>query len=232
VTTFSDSIKAKTDSIEIDVPKTLYELRKTPIPVQFPGRIDHSILKENFKIFVNPSISEVLCTTTAEALAMGKFVIIPIHPSNKFFMKFPNCLGYRNKLEFAANLRWALSHEPEPLSDELAFEFTWEAATERFIKNAAITNFEARTRSKLGTTKTDDRIACFHNEIGKGMKGDVIRKVLGAGPVSDQVKYKMEKNEEKSEMNEDPVDGIEGLTEKLRFSAFARTIRSSFLKSL
>lgn len=239
VSGFSGSIKTKTDSIEIDLPKSLYELRKKPIPAHFPGRVDHSLLNEQYKIFVNPSVSEVLCTTTAEALAMGKFVVIPVHPSNFFFMKFPNCLAYRDKMEFAASLRWALNHEPKPLTEELVHEFTWEAATERFIASAAITNFEARSRSKLGKSKIDERIAWFHNEIGKGVKGDVIRKVLGGGPVSDQVRYEMEKlegfeveSESNHEVEYENFEEDQGLPVKLRASAFVKAMHSSVMRSL
>jgi len=62
------------DSINaVELPQTLHELiRRKPIPATFPGRVDHGELTD-FKIFLNPSTSEVLCTTTAEALAMGKF---------------------------------------------------------------------------------------------------------------------------------------------------------------
>ena len=190
----SKSLRFATESIDFDsLPKSRFELlRRNPIPAAFPGRVDHAKLK-NYKVFVNPSVSEVLCTTTAEALAMGKFAIIPVHPSNEFFLKFPNCLAYRTKLEFAANLKWALTHEPEPLTPELSFEFTWEAATERFVKAAAITKKESHARAKLRLSKLDERIAFFHNELGKGAKGDALRKVLGGGPISHQVKYEAER---------------------------------------
>lgn len=230
---FSRSIKSTTDAIEL--PKSRYEWRKNPIPAQFPGRVDHSLLTNQYKVFVNPSVTEVLCTTTAEALAMGKFVIIPVHPSNTFFLKFPNCLAYRNKMEFAANLRWALNHDPEPLTASLAREFSWEAATERFVTAVAITKREAHYRSRLGTTKVDERIAWFHNEVSKGAMGDVLRKALGGGPVSDQVKYELEKEEaDKFEEMGELDDGEEanGLTEKFRKSSLVRAIQATFLGSL
>ena len=184
--TIHGKAKATLEQLSEDLPKTFYELRRQPIPSTFPGRVDHAALKDSHSIFVNPSVSEVLCTTTAEALAMGKFAIIPVHPSNTFFLKFPNCLAYRNKREFVANLRWALTHDPEPLTPELAREFTWEAATDRLISAASITHQEAQERERLGRSRLDSRIAWIHNELGKF---DVVRKVFGAGPVSDQVKY-------------------------------------------
>jgi len=218
------SIRETTESLEFDLPKRFYELRRTQIPASFPGRIDHSALKEEYSIFVNPSVSEVLCTTTAEALAMGKFVVIPVHPSNTFFLRFPNCLAYRNKFEFVANLRWAMLHEPDPLTPELAHEFTWEAATERFMEAATITFAEAKERERLGRTKFDERIAWFHNELGKGNRGDTIRKVLGAGPASQQVRYQQQRDGD-----EDDEEGFGG---KFLGSSLAAAIRSTVSNGL
>lgn len=236
----SQTIRSAKESLEFDLPRTPHELRKTPIPASFPGRVDHALLKEQYKVFVNPSVTEVLCTTTAEALAMGKFAIIPDHPSNLFFMQFPNCLSYRNKWEFAANLNWALTHDPEPLTSELLYQFSWEAATERFIAASAITRREAREREQLGKSKLDERIAWFHNELGKGAKGDVLRAMCGGGPISHQVRYETEKKEaemvalvvSKEEIMEptkkiEEVDDDEGLPLKFRRSVFAEAIRST-----
>jgi len=114
----------------------------------FHGPIDHSELGFTHKIFVNPSLSEVLCTTVAEALAMGKFVVLPNHPSNDFFAQFPNCLPYSNKEEFVGNLYYALTHAPEPLTEEYSHALSWEAATERFAAAGSVSVAEAEAMDK------------------------------------------------------------------------------------
>jgi len=61
--------------------KSRFKWRRTPIPARFLGVQDHIIVRDipEQKIFLNMSTTEVLCTTSAEALAMGKFVILPKH---------------------------------------------------------------------------------------------------------------------------------------------------------
>lgn len=76
----------------------------------------------------------MLCTATAEALAMGKFVICADHPSNEFFRSFPNCLTYETSEEFVAKVKEAMENEPRPLTPEQRYHLSWEAATHRFME--------------------------------------------------------------------------------------------------
>lgn len=62
-------------------PLARFKWRRTPLPARFLGGKDHVIVRDmpEQKIFLNMSTTEVLCTTSAEAIAMGKFVILPEH---------------------------------------------------------------------------------------------------------------------------------------------------------
>ena len=145
------------------------------VPIVMHPAIDHANpALHGYRVFVNPSTSEVLCTATAEvraalattpsrrrapicaarsprrhrrwggspelpvtepfpiasrltvsartppcvlqALAMGKKVLIPRHPSNLFFEQFSNVLMYEERSELAALLREALATPPLPMS--------------------------------------------------------------------------------------------------------------------
>ena len=158
--------------------------KKGNLPVTFHGAKDHALLTE-YKVFVNPSVSEVLCTTIVEALAMGKWVICPKHPSNQFFEQFPNCLTYTNDEEFAANIYWALHNDPRPLSESLRYSLTWEAATDRFIEASKITR-EMQAKSK---TVTDKFWAWAHEMVGSGNHGDLVRLWAGGRSASNQIEY-------------------------------------------
>jgi len=150
--------------------------RRENLPLQFFGPQDHADESIwDYKVFVNPSLSDVVATTTAEALAMGKFVVVAKHPSNEFFSEFPNCLVYETPDEFSACLRRALSSDPEPMSDEWRRQLTWEAATERLLQAA-----EARDdlRSRVTDKFVEDAIFNVHNSL---IRVEAIRRATGGG---------------------------------------------------
>ncbi|GLC35497.1 hypothetical protein PLESTB_000201000 [Pleodorina starrii] len=151
------------------------EASRRNLALSFRGARDHADASlQDYKVFINPSLSDVVATTTAEALAMGKFVVCADHPSNKFFEQFPNCLIYRSPDEFSVQLHRALTSDPQPLSSDQLHSLTWEAATERFLDIA-----ELRPGS-IGPLDValDNVLAAAHNVL-TGMEG--LRVAAGAG---------------------------------------------------
>ncbi|OAY40744.1 digalactosyldiacylglycerol synthase 1, chloroplastic [Manihot esculenta] len=109
--------------------------KRLDLNVNFLKGRDHADdFLHGYKVFINPSVSDVLCTATAEALAMGKFVVCADHPSNEFFMSFPNCLTYKTPEDFVAKVKEALANDPQPLTSEQRYNLSWEAATQRFVQ--------------------------------------------------------------------------------------------------
>jgi digalactosyldiacylglycerol synthase len=130
---------------------------------------------------------------------MGKWVIVPKHPSNDFFLQFSNCLQYSTKNEFVELMQFALANPVhfavtglEEAQDRSQFyaPLTWELATERLIDSAYLSKREARRRDRLTLHKEDRSIQEWHYALGNGKSGDVLRKFLGGGPVAEQSTYK------------------------------------------
>jgi len=162
--------------------------KETGLPVTAKGFADHMSLRD-YKVFVNPSVTEVLCTTTAEALAMGKWVVCPKHPSNDFFAEFPSCLQYSTPDEFAAAIEWALTHDPPPLLPEVKRKLSWEAAMERLAEASLVHHEDSRRNAR---TRLDKILDAVYRQMGTGPKGDLIRLISGGDKVSFQVAFENE----------------------------------------
>lgn len=145
-----------------------FKWRRQPIPARFLGVKDHFDVRDipEQQIFLNMSTSEVLCTTSAEALAMGKFVILPKHPSNDFFYQFPNCLAYADLDDCMAKLLYALANQPMPLSEEHRHVLSWEGATERLYEASGIPKRDDAETDESTMDVEAEKAARFHVETG------------------------------------------------------------------
>ncbi|XVF80001.1 hypothetical protein PTKIN_Ptkin15bG0035400 [Pterospermum kingtungense] len=156
----------------------------------YPGRDHADPLFHDYKVFLNPSTTDVVCTTTAEALAMGKIVVCAKHPSNEFFKQFPNCRTYDDGDGFVEATRKALGEEPTPLTDAQRFELSWEAATERFLRvselNQVFTNKLDKNPSKkfasmsLNLRKNWEDTSAYFHYVASGL--ETARRAFGAIP--------------------------------------------------
>lgn len=83
-------------------------------PVTFKGPSYSPWLDiEPYSVFFNPSLSEVLCTTTAEALVAGRHVVIPDCPANTPFYDLANVHVYQDERGIEDALKTALATVPQ-----------------------------------------------------------------------------------------------------------------------
>uniref|UniRef100_A0A0D9VR75 Digalactosyldiacylglycerol synthase 2, chloroplastic n=1 Tax=Leersia perrieri TaxID=77586 RepID=A0A0D9VR75_9ORYZ len=158
-----------------------------------PGRDHADPLFHDYKVFINPSTTDVVCTTTAEALAMGKIVICADHPSNEFFKRFPNCRIYNSDEEFVQFTLNALTEQPAPLTDMQRYDLSWEAATARFMEaaelNLPISESRIHETSKISlptflkTRKLKQSLEDASVYLHQALSGlEVTRRAFGAVP--------------------------------------------------
>lgn len=170
------------ETVSVDVyghGKELEEIRHEAtevrhLPLYFRGPKDH--LSEDmvsYRVFVNPSTSDVVATTSAEALAMGKWLLVPRHPCNVFFESFGNCLIYENGEQFSDLLLYAASNDPNPLSDEELNKLSWPCATDRFLFCCSDTNVERG--KKLGISRVVNKTSWMGYNVGYGVYSIVTR---------------------------------------------------------
>jgi len=156
------------------------EVAAAGLPVRVHNGIDHAHPSlHGYKVFVNPSTSDVLCTATAEALAMGKKVLIPDHPSNNFFKQFTNTISYQSTDQLVPLLLKALESEPAPMSAMDQYMLSWEAASERLLDAAAM---------PAGTPRAGDSVESrlaygAHFLLSTQPMFDALRVLTGAGAV-------------------------------------------------
>lgn len=168
------------DSSEIEVAAKKLELT---VRVH-PGRDHADPLFHDYKVLLNPSTTDVVCTTSAEALAMGKIVVCANHPSNEFFMQFPNCRTYDDSEGFVKAILKALADEPAPLTDAQRHALSWEAATDRFLKAAELDTLP--TKKQTTTTTSEPFLSASLNLTKKLEDASALVHFVGTGFLSSQ----------------------------------------------
>lgn len=136
--------------------------------------LDHAATKlHDYKILVNASTSEMLCTVTLEALAMRKRVVLPRHSSNAFFEEHfaDRCHFFieGDVKSFEEALRQALSAGwPAHLNSQAIELLSWDNAVERLCEAA-----EVRVLSGTKGRPSEVPSARFAYEVHRNLQRDL-----------------------------------------------------------
>lgn len=95
-----------------------------------------------YRVMLNPSKSEVLCTATADALVAGRHVVLPECPGNLPFHAYPNAHFYDDAAGAVAALRRAVAMDPEPPAAARR-DFDWLEACRRLADLSGLTQAAA-----------------------------------------------------------------------------------------
>ncbi|SHN09944.1 hypothetical protein SAMN05444272_4084 [Roseibium suaedae] len=91
-----------------------------------------------YRVMVNPSRSEVLCTATADALVAGRHVVLPDCPGNLPFKAYPNAHFYDDLDGAVSALQSALQVLPEDPA-AIRKDFDWMSACRRLAELGGLT---------------------------------------------------------------------------------------------
>jgi len=141
------------------------EAKERNLSIFFCGTKDHiSPDMSEYRMFLNPSTSDVVATTSAEALAMGKWLLVPRHPCNEFFESFRNCMVYENAEQFSEMFCFCSQNDPQALSEDEIYRLSWESATDRFL--LCCSDAEVERSKPLGFERVACKTSWFGYNIG------------------------------------------------------------------
>lgn len=147
--------------------------------VMHPGVNHADSVIHGYGVLVNPSTTDVLCTVTVEALAMGKRCVLARHPSNHFFEDHfsERCHFFQvgDTDSFATALREALAAgPPQALSRDLRDSLTWEAATERLFDASQVRVLSGRIQRPSESAAARFAYRSHYDFLDSGVLADFV----------------------------------------------------------